>query len=127
MKVLIVDDHKALRRAVAMQLRMEPDIELVGEAENGEAAIASARSLQPDVIVMDVQMPIMDGVKATRIIHQEFPGMSIIAFTMFQSQDQSAAMHEAGAMRYMEKGGRADALLKAIRECVMAKREAVAA
>ncbi len=120
MKVLIVDDHKALRRAVAMQLRLEPDIELVGEAENGMMAVECARSLRPDVIVMDVQMPIMDGINATRLIHKEFPGISVVAFSMFQTQDQSAAMRDAGARSYVEKGGPAETLVAAIRDAIRA-------
>ena len=125
MRVLIVDDHNTLRRAIAMQLRMEPDIELVGEAENAKVTVESARSLKPDVIVMDVQMPIMDGIKATRLIRDEFPAISVVGFSMFQSEDQSAAMQEAGAKFYVEKGGPPDTLLTAIRGCSAATREPV--
>jgi DNA-binding NarL/FixJ family response regulator len=125
MRVLLVDDHLGLRRAVAMQLRHEPDIEVIGEAGNGQTAVEITRELRPDVVIMDVQMPIMDGVKATRLIHAEFPDITVIGYSMFHTLDQIQEMREAGARDYVQKDSVSASLLSAIRGSVRPERQRI--
>ena len=99
-----------------MLLGDESDLRVIGEASNGTEAIAAARELRPDVILMDFGMPQMNGVEATRIIHKEFPKIRIIGLSMYEEADRAAAMLEAGATAYLSKSGRSEVLLHAIRE-----------
>lgn len=115
-RVLIVDDHRIVREGIAGLLQMHKDIEVVGQAENGRAAVELARDLEPDAILMDVSMPIMDGVDATRSIVRELPAIRIIGLSMYDKQDMAEAMLAAGAVSYLPKGGPAAALLAAIRD-----------
>ncbi|MEJ2077819.1 MAG: PAS domain-containing protein [Acidobacteriota bacterium] len=115
-RVLLVDDHVVMRQGLSMLIGEESDIEIVGEGSNGNEAIALARDLQPDVILMDFSMPEMNGVEATRIIHSELPKIRIIGLSMYEETDRAAAMQEAGAVAYLSKSGRSDALLQTIRE-----------
>ena len=96
-KVLIADDHSIVRMGLASLLNAEPDIEVVGEAENGEVALKKARDLQPDVIVMDLVMPQKDGSTATAEILDEFPGIRILLLTTFGTSDGIARALAAGA------------------------------
>ncbi len=80
-RVLITDDHGVVRQGLKMFLSLDPDIEVVGEAENGQEAVAVARELHPDVVLMDLLMPVMDGVGATRAIRSELPDVEVIALT----------------------------------------------
>jgi len=112
-RVLLVDDHLVVRQGLAMVLGGEPDIEIVGEASDGRSAIELARKLHPDVVTMDVGLPGMDGIEATRIIHAELPGIAIIGLSMFE--DQKDAMERAGAVEYLPKTGASPNLLAAIR------------
>jgi len=114
-RVLVVDDHALVRRGVATLLAREPDLEVVGEADNGQRAIELTRQLTPDVILMDVSLPGMNGIDATRAIHAEFPALRVIGLSMFENLEQPAAMREAGAVRYLSKSDSAEALLAAIR------------
>ncbi|HSB67721.1 MAG TPA: response regulator [Candidatus Methylomirabilis sp.] len=115
-RVLVVDDHTVVRQALARMLREEPDIEIVGEAPDGRVAVEMARQLLPDVITMDISMPGMDGIKATRAIHAEFPQMRVIGLSMFEESEQARAMREAGAVAYVTKSGAPETLLAAIRD-----------
>jgi DNA-binding NarL/FixJ family response regulator len=94
------------------------DIPVVGI---GGSALALVRELRPDVVLMDIGMPGMDGIQATRIIHQELPEVRIIGLSMFQEKEQQAAMRAAGAVDYMTKTGPSEALIEAIRACVRIK------
>jgi PAS domain S-box-containing protein len=113
--VLLVDDHAVVRQGLASLLALYPDIAVIGEAVDGVRAVQEARRLRPDVIVMDVSMPHMDGVEATARIHGELPGIRIIGHTMFEADDLTGPMAEAGACCFVSKSGPTDALVSAIR------------
>lgn len=114
-RVLIVDDHPVMREGLARMLRLHSDIEVVGEAPDGEKAIHLARKIVPDVILMDISMPHMDGLEATRIIHSELPRIRIIGLSMYEENDHATAMINAGASAYRSKSDDIDLLLATIR------------
>jgi PAS domain S-box-containing protein len=114
-RVLVVDDHALVRRGFATLLAGEPDLEVVGEAADGKLAIELAQQLQPDVILMDVSMPVLNGVEATRAIHSELPGTRVIGLSALDDTEESAAIREAGAVAYLSKSDSVEALLAAIR------------
>jgi signal transduction histidine kinase len=116
-RVLLADDHLVVRQGLARLLKGEPDIEVVGEASDGVVAVELARRLLPDVVTMDISMPRMDGIEATRILHAELPGVSVIGLSMFEEAERAVAMRQAGAVNYLAKNGPADALIEAIRSC----------
>jgi signal transduction histidine kinase len=117
-RILIVDDHRVVRQALAQLLGTEADLEVIGEAGTGTAAVALARQLAPDVVLMDINMPEMNGIEATRAIHDAFPAMRVIALSMYDRADQQAAMRHAGAVAYVNKSAPAEDLLAAIRATV---------
>ncbi len=114
LRLLIVDDHEVVRQRLCLLLSQDSRIKVAGEATNGLQAVELARSLHPDIILMDFSMPEMDGVEATRRIHQEMPDIPVIGLSMYDEQDRAAAMLEAGAATYLTKSGESDALLQAI-------------
>jgi PAS domain S-box-containing protein len=114
-RLMLVDDHMVMRQGLSVMLNRQPDIEIVGEATDGETAVELARRLNPDVILMDISMPRMNGIEATRIIHAELPGIRIIGLSMYHDADIAAAILEAGAAAYLSKTGSTDVLLAAIR------------
>ena len=114
-RVMIVDDHMMVRRGLATFLKVFDDLELSGEAENGEVAIQLCARVQPDVILMDMVMPIMDGAVATRVIRQQFPQVQVIALTSFKEGELIKNALEAGAIGYLLKDVTADDLVRAIR------------
>jgi DNA-binding NarL/FixJ family response regulator len=103
-RVLIVDDHRVFRDALKMLIDRQHDMEVIGEAESGEKSVSMARELLPDVILMDVKMPIMDGAEATRRILAEMPSMKILAFSIYADDEFMAGMMRAGAVGYILKG-----------------------
>ncbi|MGI6273624.1 MAG: response regulator, partial [Anaerohalosphaeraceae bacterium] len=115
LRILIVDDHKVIRQGMAARLKREPDLEIAGEAGDGEEAIERAHALRPNVILMDYSMPRMDGVEATRRIHAALPEIRIIGLSMYQEADRAKAMYDAGAAAYVTKSAELDDLLRAIR------------
>ena len=115
LRVLLVDDHKIVREGLAGLLELEKDIEVVGQAADGEMAIQLARELQPDVVSMDITMPRMNGIEATRQIKAEFPNMRIVGLSMHESSDMARAMQQAGAADYVSKDAPSEELLRAIR------------
>ncbi len=123
-RVLLVDDHKILREGIAGLLLDQPTIAVVGEAADGQAAIDLVRELKPDVIVMDVSMPVLSGIEATRRIREEWPAVQVVGLSMHEKDDMAVAMREAGAFAYLPKGGPADDLVRAI---LLAARESAAA
>lgn len=114
-RVVIVDDHQLLREGLAQLLRNQPDLELVGEAADGKSAIELVRACRPDVIVMDVTMPRLGGIEATRVIRREFRGTHIVALSMHEEAEVADAMSEAGAAFFLRKDGPSDQLIRAIR------------
>ncbi len=114
-RVLLADDHQILRQGLASLLSEEPDMEVVGEAGDGQEAIDLARTIQPDVVLMDVTMPRLDGIQATRLITSELSGISVIGLSMHEEDDMALAMRAAGAIAYLSKGGPSDALIATIR------------
>jgi DNA-binding NarL/FixJ family response regulator len=116
-RVLLADDHAVMRQGLTSLLRDEPDIEVIGEAVDGLAAVELARELAPDVILMDLSMPKVNGIDATRMIHSARPEIRIIGLSMFQEPQQAQAMLDAGAVAYLTKSGPAESLVSTIRNC----------
>ena len=114
-RVLIVDDHAMLRKGLAAFLLVKPDLELAGEASNGEEALHLCEQLQPDVVLMDLKMPKLDGVAATRAIKQRYPHIQVIALTSFQEKELVQEAIRAGATSYLLKNVSADDLAETIR------------
>lgn len=114
-RVMLVDDHAMVRRGLATFLKIFDDLQLVGEAESGEAAVHLCAEVRPDVILMDMVMPDMDGAAATRAIRQQFPQVQVIALTSFKEGDLVKNALEAGAIGYLLKDVSADELAQAIR------------
>lgn len=113
-RVLIADDHPLFRDGVRVLLNSLPEVEVAGEAGSGEEAVTQAATLQPDVILMDLQMPGMNGIEATHHILQANPNASIIVLTMFEDDDSLFAALRAGARGYVLKGADQTELLHAI-------------
>ena len=114
-KILIADDHPIVRQGLATVLNQEEDLEVVGLAENGLEAVDRARELRPDIILMDLQMPEMDGVEAIRQIKEEAPDIGIIILTTYDADDYIFRGIEAGARGYLLKDSPPEEVLKAIR------------
>ena len=116
-RILLVDDHAVVRQALAQMLRAEPDLEVIGEAADGKAGVERTKELAPDVVLMDISMPGMNGIEATQQIHAECSGVQVIGLSMFGAPEQTAAMQQAGAAGYVSKSAPAEELLAAIRTC----------
>ncbi|MHC4737397.1 MAG: response regulator transcription factor [Planctomycetota bacterium] len=114
-KILMADDHKIVREGLCALINSEPDMEVIGQAQDGREAIKLTRQLKPDVIVMDVNMPGMDGVDATRRIAKDFPDARIIALTMYPRKSFVTEMLDAGASGYILKDNAFTELVKAIK------------
>lgn len=114
-RILIADDHKVVRQGLRMFLTLDPDLEVVGEAENGRMALEMARALQPDVVLMDLIMPEMTGVEATAAIRQELPDTEVIAVTSVLEDNSVIGAIRAGAIGYLLKDVEADELVRAIK------------
>jgi NarL family two-component system response regulator LiaR len=112
---LIVDDHGVVRQGLKMFLSLEPELEVVGEAENGEEALRMARELRPDVVLMDLLMPVMDGIEATKAIRAELPEVEVVALTSVLEDVSVTGAVRAGAIGYLLKDTEAEELHRAIR------------
>ena len=114
-RVLITDDHGVVRQGLRMFLSEAPDLEVVGEARDGEEALRLARAAEPDVVLMDLLMPVMDGIEATRAIKESLPDVEVVALTSVLEDGSVAGAVRAGAIGYLLKGTDADELRRAIR------------
>jgi DNA-binding NarL/FixJ family response regulator len=114
-QIVLVDDQHLIRQGLKALLELEPDLQVVGEGENGQMAIALVASLQPDVVLMDIRMPVMDGVAATRAINQQFPNTKVLVLTTFDDDQYVAEALRCGAMGYLLKDTPSEELAVAIR------------
>ena len=117
-RILLVDDHRMMREGLRRLIEGEVDLEVVAEAADGVMAVDMARQLRPDVVVMDVNMPRMNGVEATRQITAELPHIAVIGLSMHDDEKIAKAMRDAGAAAYLSKGGSCGTLADAIRSSV---------
>src|SRR6476659_9592215 len=115
-RVLIVDDHSVVRTGLKVFLDLQPDIEVVGEAADGSEGVAVARRLEPDVVLMDLLMPNMDGITAIARIKEERPDIEIVAMTSFIEEEKVTAALEAGATGYLLKDAEAEEVARAVRD-----------
>jgi two-component system, NarL family, response regulator LiaR len=113
-RVLIIDDHGMVRKGLIAYLKNKPDLEVVGEGRDGKEAIALCEHLQPDVVLMDLIMPELGGIAATRAIHKNWPNIQVIALTSFQERDLVQDVLQAGAISYLLKNITGDDLADAI-------------
>ena len=114
-KIMLVDDHTMVRRGLATFLKIFDDFVLIGEADTGEAAIRICGEIMPDVVLMDMLLPEMDGVEATRLIRELYPQVQVIALTSFKDEELIDRALKAGAIGYLIKNVSADELARAIR------------
>src|SRR3954452_16076843 len=114
-KLLITDDHDVVRQGLRFYLRRDPEIEIVGEAADGEEAVALARELAPDVVLMDLLMPKMDGIAATEAIRAELPEVEVVALTSVLEDAAVTRAVRAGAIGYLLKNTKAEELSRAIK------------
>jgi DNA-binding NarL/FixJ family response regulator len=115
LRILVVDDHAPVRQGLVTLLAGEADLQVVGEATDGEQAVEAARLLAPDVVLMDVNMPGMNGIDATRAIRGEWPAVRVIGLSAVETAVQAEAMRQAGAAVHLSKSVPAETLLAAIR------------
>lgn len=114
-RVLLVDDHQVVREGLKRMLELEEDIRVVGEAANGEDGISQAQRLSPDIVLMDIKMPNMDGIAATRQLSEKMPDVKVIMLTLYDSDFVMQAI-EAGALGYILKDARREQLVQAIHD-----------
>jgi NarL family two-component system response regulator LiaR len=114
-KILIVDDHSVVRQGLRMFLSLDPDLEVVGEASNGQEAIEKVEKLNPDVVLMDLLMPVMDGITATQTIRRDYSDSEVIALTSVLEDASVVNAVRAGAIGYLLKDTQADELCRAIK------------
>ena len=114
-RLLIADDHPAFRRGLELMLTDVDDVEIVGEAETGQRAVELAEQLTPDVVLMDLRMPDLDGIEATRRLCRGTPTPAIVVLTMFEDDDSVFAAMRAGARGYLLKGAEQDEIVRSVR------------
>jgi DNA-binding NarL/FixJ family response regulator len=114
-RVLVADDHAVVRRGLTFFLATQPDLELVGEAADGLEAVEKVAALRPDVVLMDLVMPGVDGIEATKQVRERFPAVRVIVLTSFSDQDRVVPAIRAGAVGYLLKDVQPDELVRAIR------------
>jgi DNA-binding NarL/FixJ family response regulator len=114
-RVLLVDDQAVVRRALRGRFHLEPDLEVVGEAGTGREALLLAQTLVPDVVLMDLKMPEMDGIEATAALHQTVPQSAVVILSISGDAQTLEQARAAGAVAFVEKRGAIETLLSAIR------------
>ena len=114
LRVLFADDHKVMRQGLITLISGQTDIEVAGEAANGREAVDLARKLLPDVIVMDISMPVMDGIEATRLIRSEFPKVRIVGLSMYEDEQSIKSIIHAGADAFVPKTASPEEFLNAV-------------
>lgn len=120
-RVVLIDDHKMMREGLAAMLATAPDIEVVGEGADGRSALQLARTVQPDVIVMDIAMPDLNGIEATTRIRAEHPRVKVVALSLHSDKRYVQHMLDAGASGYVLKVAAYDELLRAVRAASLGK------
>ena len=115
-KVLVADDHALVRKGIEAILNQEPDIEVVGEATDGRQAVSLTQKVKPDIVLMDISMPKLNGLEATRQIKHNLPGIKVIVFTMYTDEEYIFNMFKAGSSGYVLKQSVPTELISAIRE-----------
>jgi DNA-binding NarL/FixJ family response regulator len=121
-RVLLADDHETVRQGLRLLVESQPDMHVVGEARDGRAALASVDTLHPDVLVLDVSMPEVNGLEAAQILKDRAPGTAVVALTRFNDDAYVAEFMRAGAAAYVLKQSSAAELLKAIRAAAVGER-----
>ena len=120
-RVVLVDDHAQMHRVVHLILGATSDIKLVGQGANGQEGIALCEQYQPEIALMDVVMPVMDGIEATKVLHERFPAIKVLVLSSFQDHESVYAMLRNGAVGYITKGSLAQDLAETIRATVQGK------
>ena len=120
-RILLVDDHAVVRQGLRMFLSLDPALEVVGEATDGQDALHKVRATSPDVVLMDLLMPVMDGVAAIGAVKAEFPGVEVIALTSVLEDELVVGAVQAGAVGYLLKDTQADELCRAIKAAAEGK------
>lgn len=114
-RVLVVDDHGVLRDGLGRVIEAQPDMELVGVASNGAEAVDRCRALRPDVVLMDIEMPVLDGIDATRAIRGELSDVTVLVLTSFSDRHRITAALDAGAVGYLLKDAAAEDVVRGVR------------
>jgi two-component system response regulator NreC len=114
-KLLLVDDHAVVRLGMRMLFESEPDIEIVGEAENAQDALAAVKELKPDIVLMDIGLPDISGIEAARLIKEQHPDVAVVALTIHEDKEYFFKMLDAGASGYVPKRAAPEELITAIR------------
>ena len=115
-RVLLVDDQAVVRRALRARFHLEPDLEVVGEASTGTEALALAQTLSPDVVLMDLEMPGMDGIETTAALRRMVPQSAVVILSIYDDAQTRGRAQVAGAVAFVEKRGATDSLLAVIRQ-----------
>ena len=115
-RVLLVDDQPAVRRGLGIRLHLEPDIQIVGEASTGREALSKVQALTPDVVLMDVEMPEMNGIEATAALRAAASTSAVVILSIHDDPQTRGRAQAAGAVAFVEKRGATDSLLAAIRQ-----------
>ncbi len=116
-RLVVADDHRTMRKGIISFLRGERGFQVVGEADNGKQAVARVRQLRPDVVLMDVRMPVMDGIEAARIITTRWPEVKVVGLSMYEEASVARRMRAAGAAAFVPKSAAPGNLIRAIRSC----------
>ncbi len=115
-RVLLVDDQPAVRRGLRVRFQLEPDVQVVGEASTGREALTLAQALTPDVVLLDIEMPGMDGIEATAALRTVVPLSAVVILSIHTDRQTRMRAQAAGAVAFVEKRGTTDTLLSAIRQ-----------